>query len=181
MPLLLQYFFSDLYKRDLALHVFIQDAARNITFLTHHTDHVISFSSCRLLYQYLSHQRNLLVFIKKMSTTSYSQPKRSIPITYLLIFQADTTHDFPGAILQSVKDHFVNICTSSYSLSFTTLLGIPRFMVLRETWSACWCFKTTASHTEHNYLVIPLYSLIRLHYSPIFKAQQYVKRMGTFL
>lgn len=115
-----------------------------------------------------------------MSTSSYSQPKRSIPITYLLIFQADLTHDFSGAIPQSLEDHLVNICTS-YSLSFfTTLLGIVHFMVLTEMWLACGCFKTTTGHAEYNYLVVSLYSLIRLHYSPIFKVQQHVKRMGTF-
>lgn len=75
--------FSDLYKCELALHVSISDAARNVIFLTHHSDHVISLSSCRLLSPYLSHQCNLLVFIKEMSTSSYSQPKRSVPITYL--------------------------------------------------------------------------------------------------
>lgn len=115
-----------------------------------------------------------------MSTSSYSQPKRSIPITYLLIFQADMTRDFSGAIPQSLEDHPVNICTS-YSLSFfTTLLGIPHFVVLTEMWSACWYFKTTTGHAEHNYLVISLYALIRLHYSPIFEVQQHVKRTGTF-
>lgn len=115
-----------------------------------------------------------------MSTSSYSQPKRSVPITYLLIFQEDMTHDFVGAIPQSLEDNVVNICTS-YSLPFfTTLHGIPHFVVLTEMWLGCWCSKTTAGHAEHNYLVVSLYSLTRLHYSPLFKVQQHVKRMGTF-
>lgn len=53
-------------------------------------------------------------------------------------------------------------------------------MVLTEMWLACWSFKTTTGHAEHNYLVLSLYSLLRLHYSPIFKVQQHVKRTGTF-
>lgn len=51
-----------------------------------------------------------------MSTSSYSQPKRSAPINYLLIFQ-DMTHEFVGATPQSLDDNPVSICTS-YSLSF---------------------------------------------------------------
>lgn len=90
------------------------------------------------------------------------------------------THYFFSATPQSLEDHFVNIC-ASYSLSFfTALLGIPHFMVLTEMWLACWSFKTTTGHAEHNYLVLSLYSLLRLHYSPIFKVQQHVKRTGTF-
>ena len=116
-----------------------------------------------------------------MSTSSYSQPKRSIPITYLLIIQADMNSDFSGAIPQSLEDHLVSICIS-YSLSFfTTLPGIGHFVVLTEMWLSCWCFTiTTHNMNEHNYLVVSLYSLIRLHYTPTFKVQQHVKRTGTF-
>jgi len=72
-----------------------------------------------------------------MSTSSYSQPKRSVPINYLLIFQEDMTHDFVGAIPQSLEDNLVSICTS-YSLPFfTALLGILHFVVLTEMWVAC--------------------------------------------
>lgn len=171
--------FSDLYKCEVALHVSIQDAARNIIFLTHHSDHVISLSSCRLLSPYLSHQCNLLVFIEEMSTSSYSQPKRSISITYLLIFQADMTHDFSGAIPQSLEDHPANIHTS-YSLSFFTSVGIPHFVVLIGMWFTSWCSKATTAHAEHNYFVVSLCSLIRLHLLPTFKVQPHVKRTGTF-
>lgn len=115
-----------------------------------------------------------------MSTSSYSQPKRSIPITYLWIFQADMTHDFSGAIPQSLEDHPVNISTS-YSLSFFTApVGFPHFVMLTGMWFASWCSKATTTHAEHNYFVVSLYSLIRLHSLPIFKVQPHVKRTGTF-
>lgn len=98
-----------------------------------------------------------------MSTSSYSQPKRSIPISYLLIFQADTTHDFSSAIPQSLEDHPVNIRTS-YSLSFFTApVGIPHSMVLTGMWFASRRSKATTAHAERNYFVVSLYSLIRLH------------------
>ena len=102
------------------------------------------------------------------------------PSTYLLISQADMTHDFSGAIPQYLEDHLVNTCISSSSCFFTTLLGITHFVVLTEMWSACRSFKTATGHAEHNYLVVSLYSLVRLHYLPIFKMQQHVKRTETF-
>lgn len=73
------------------------------------------------------------------------------------------THDPSGAIPQSLEDHPVNIRTS-YSLSFFTApVGIPHFVVLTGMWFAPWCSKATTAHAEHNYFVVSLHSLIRLH------------------
>lgn len=116
-----------------------------------------------------------------MSTSSYSHPKRSIPITYLLIFQADTTHDFSGAVPQSLEDYPVNIHFLLIILLYNcTCGGMPHFVVLTGIWFASWSSKATTAHAEHNYFVVSLYSLIRLHSLPIFKVQPHVKRPGTF-
>lgn len=117
-----------------------------------------------------------------MSTSSYSHPKRSMPITYL--FNISSRHDpwffscHPSIFGRpSCKHlHFLFIIL----LYNCTCGGMPHFVVLTGMWFASWCSKATTAHAEHNYFVVSLYSLIRLHSLPIFKVQPHVKRPGTF-